>query len=213
MVDHTQYLPADTHGLELVDVDEDGRLDLLTQDGAYPFGKVNIAIGDGRGGFVDRTWRRMSWSLAGPLARSSMSLADLDADGDLDLLVASTLYFNKHRHAEAKSLARIGRDFVFDVVAEPGYGTTSYAAVPILATSKLHNGLRLGSYGILRLNPRGLVPLLASGLANGVARIRLPLPRHNALLGRRLYLQTALLPTQNPNAARLTRLIEEEVVR
>ena len=212
LVDHAQLKAADTQKLALVDVDEDGKLDLLTQPGDFPLGQVRVALGDGRGNFVESA-KRSDRLAHGVLWGSSLRVADFDADGDQDLVVAAALYFNKHRHAEAKSLARIGNDFVFDVITEPGYGTQSMVAVPIFGARKLHNGIRVGSFGILRLNPGLLIAGSAVPTDRGLARIGLPIPRTASLVGVELLLQAALLPSSNPNAARLTRLIEEPILR
>ncbi len=71
---------ADTHAIDLGDIDGDGRLDLVA---ATAQGE-RLLFGDGRGGFRDVT--------AGNLPSASnedvtaVLLADLDGDGDLDLL-------------------------------------------------------------------------------------------------------------------------------
>jgi FG-GAP-like repeat len=79
------------------DVDGDGDLDLVIGNGNNP---NQLLLNDGNGSFIDATAGRLpspSWN-----GTSSVDLADVDGDGDLDLLVSNTngtnrLYLNDGR--------------------------------------------------------------------------------------------------------------------
>ncbi|RTQ53384.1 T9SS type A sorting domain-containing protein [Hymenobacter gummosus] len=71
----------------LADIDNDGDLDLLTSNagsGSNPSGSVSVSRNNGTGGFGIYT----SYSVG--LNPTELVLADVDADGDLDLLTANT---------------------------------------------------------------------------------------------------------------------------
>jgi len=68
-------LPSAGKALEVGDVNGDGHADVLAVQGS-----VEVLLGDGQGGLT----RRQSLSMGNS---SALHLADLDADGDLDLLV------------------------------------------------------------------------------------------------------------------------------
>ena len=82
-----------TYAVELSDVDKDGDLDLVLGIGAYPNA---LLLNDGKGRFSKAPYTMM------PGTRSStraIALADLDGDGDLDLVTGNMLdpsrvYFN-----------------------------------------------------------------------------------------------------------------------
>ncbi|MEM7199025.1 MAG: VCBS repeat-containing protein [Planctomycetota bacterium] len=83
----TTHLPGPSSGTDAVafgDVDADGDLDLLLAQGAYSgFARDLLYVNDGAGHFADVTSTQMptraEWS-------SSLSVGDVDADGDLDVV-------------------------------------------------------------------------------------------------------------------------------
>lgn len=70
--------------LRLVDLDEDGNLDIVTANGRR--NRIEILFGDGRGGFSPGP----SLSLEPGLDRYSFALGDVDGDGHLDLVSAGS---------------------------------------------------------------------------------------------------------------------------
>ena len=72
-----------TTGTTFADVDNDGDADLLVGTHGGP---VTLWLNDGRGHFTDGT---AASGLSGGYAATTMTLADVDRDGDLDLYVAT----------------------------------------------------------------------------------------------------------------------------
>ena len=73
-----------SNDVALADVDGDATLDLITADGSPH--TVSVLLGDGAGGFSLHASLATHATLIGP---SSVGAADLDADGDLDLVTAN----------------------------------------------------------------------------------------------------------------------------
>ena len=80
-----------THGHAIVcgDVDGDGDLDIVFGNGVYYGGPNQLLINDGSGGFSARILP------GGSAVTTSLAFADLDADGDLDLLVGNCPSFGQ----------------------------------------------------------------------------------------------------------------------
>lgn len=73
-----------THAVVCGDVDGDGDLDIVFGNGFHMGGPNQLLINDGSGGFSARTLPGGSSAVT-----TSLAFADLDADGDLDLLVGN----------------------------------------------------------------------------------------------------------------------------
>jgi hypothetical protein len=83
--DASARLPAGatSNALAVIDLDADGAPDLLIGN----IGTNRVLINDGSGGFADRTEAR--WPQSGPSRTQDLELADVDKDGDLDVIVAN----------------------------------------------------------------------------------------------------------------------------
>ena len=79
------------HSLALGDVDGDSDLDLVVGIGGSFPGQSRLYVNNGTGTFTDATASRMP---AGSYQTTSLTLGDVDGDGDLDLLVGNLLYSN-----------------------------------------------------------------------------------------------------------------------
>lgn len=83
--DSSRRLATDdvSNALAVLDLDGDGAMDLLTGN----IGTDRVLINDGRGRFRDETAQR--WPQDGASRTQDLELADVDADGDLDVVVAN----------------------------------------------------------------------------------------------------------------------------
>ena len=79
-----------THAVVCGDVDGDGDLDIVFGNGFHMGGPNQLLINDGSGGFSARTLPGGSSAVT-----TSLAFADLDADGDLDLLVGNCPTFQQ----------------------------------------------------------------------------------------------------------------------
>ena len=121
---------TDTLDVDLVDIDADGDLDLIVIEGtASPAPRPNLLfVNDGTGHFSDETFLRLP---PGPPANSTeVEAADVDGDGDLDLLIANLgpnqLFLNDGNgfftDASATHLPPPDPNFLNDISAEARFG-------------------------------------------------------------------------------------------
>src|SRR5690606_1082920 len=227
--DITPRLPSatpDFWGPDFGDIDADGDIDIVIA--SYPqqiapgaWRVVHQWINDGTGHFIDVTASTMpvfegnAW---GPYFVALQHLADLDSDGDLDIIVTghgglvnpphnNEIYWNLTRHVYAPAPARPGASYTVDFYARPGHGILPAAS---LAPARIP----LGDLGILGLDPALLIsgPGLLIG-PSGKASITLTVPNDPKLVGHRLYWQAIDFATTPPYRMRLTNTFEEEIVR
>jgi FG-GAP-like repeat len=169
--------------LELVDADRDGDLDLVV--GAFFLGQANVVLlflNDGAGNFTLAESFPIGWSWR-------VSLADLDRDDDVDLIVPGPrILTNVTRQIAKGSILRAGRVVSLDLYGPASGSWTLYAST--------------GS-GILQIPPIGTVLLDLAGLqafgsgtfsTAGTAMLSALLPPAPALVGFTTYLQALVGP-------------------
>jgi len=89
---------TDTRGIELGDVDSDGDLDVFvaksdTLATIFSSGEPNrLLLGDGTGAFVDATLTNLPVVGTDGDNSQDVELADVDGDGDLDVIVANSVF-------------------------------------------------------------------------------------------------------------------------
>jgi hypothetical protein len=197
-----QFLPS--RGLALGDYDADGDLDLVF---ANEDALNGVFRNDGPAvGFVDLSssaWDGFRDTTA------AIALADMDGDGDLDVLVgnrageADRLLFCLSRQLDVPLPVREGRSFVVEAYARPA-----------LPGSRAHLWFALSDappfllppLGGLRLDPRGLLDLgdAAIAPASGRADFVLRMPVSTGLVGLPLFFQSLVYAPIAPAGARLT---------
>jgi hypothetical protein len=102
-----------TQDLELGDVDGDGDLDLVIGNES----NNRLLINDGRGFFTDESAARLGPMTPGKEMTREADLADVDGDGDLDLLFANAI-FAQGNDPQDRLLLNDGDGFFTDVTSE-----------------------------------------------------------------------------------------------
>jgi hypothetical protein len=177
-----------TYDARLVDVDDDGALDLLV--GMYGGGD-RLWLNDGSGRFTDAPSR---FAATGPNQSFSYATGDVDGDGDQDVFTSEIgMLLNLHRQGHAPLLARPGRTYLLDFHSRPGYGGATHFALPLLS----HAGGRTAvpPFGVLGLSPTALLmlPLTVIPPAAGKGTLALTIPNDPSLRGGTLFFQGLIL--------------------
>ncbi len=169
------------------DVDEDGDSDLL-------FGANLLYLNDGTGVFQLASSRVPP---PPPFFSPVATLADIDCDGDFDLLTAERVLLNLHRQIQAPELAFPGGAFPIELFAQPGYATTPQAALVLLGSRELVPRLSVPPFGMLGVDPQRAVVLGPVFLSPPAGRASLPLaiPNVASLQGLGLFAQGLFAPT------------------
>ncbi|MBK8098077.1 MAG: VCBS repeat-containing protein [Planctomycetes bacterium] len=172
----------DVRSLICRDFDGDGALDLLLTSSA-----VSLFLNNGTGTFRDATAER------GPLPTACLAAADIDGDGDPEILDGRHVWINRHRQLEVTTMPILGGRLALSFVGEPGYGSGAVIAVPTLGLVRSSRG-RPWVDGRFLPEPAGSVPLAAMVSAFGqTATSSLPIPNDQALSGLRLQIQGVVI--------------------
>ena len=105
--DVSSRLPTDdeSNALAVFDIDDDGALDILTGN----IGVDRVLLNDGSGGFRDGTAEH--WPQGGESRTQDLELADIDADGDLDVIVGNEgqnqLFINANNRLSDETARRL----------------------------------------------------------------------------------------------------------
>lgn len=165
---------------ELVDLDGDGDLDVVSRGLWANLGDGTFASGAPLGFELNQTLQGADWQ--SPI---TAAVGDLDADGDLDVLYDRLILFESRMRATTwRSLAGLGRPLVLGVHGEP---VTPW----VLGWSLGSTSIALPPFGMLQLDPTAL-RLAGAGLLSdeGVATPSMLVPPNESLLGIELHWQS-----------------------
>jgi hypothetical protein len=196
---------ATSFSVALVDVDQDGDLDLFASTATST---LVLYLNDGTGHF------QLAKALVQVMITSIKHLvvADLDEDGDADLLTDQVGLFNRHRQLQAPFLARPGQPFVLRAHFSRGPGSGAAWGFTMVAGGRGH--LPLPPYGVFGLDAASAVPLGGTAINQpaGIGDQAFLMPADRALLGSRLFFQGLVVPVGDPLGARLTNVLIETVL-
>lgn len=211
-------LPPDldnTWSVTFADFDLDGDADILMLNFSLrtiTTGKARAYLeNNGKGIFTDKTNLRIGlpWSLT-PLP----AVADVDRDGDIDVVFGRRVYKNRFQQIHAPRLARLGQTYEVLFFAETAYGRMPRLAFPLLSLSALQRPVRISPLGWLFLSPAQLYVGAPFTVPNDQAyRYRFPLPRQPALIGLTIHTQGLFLHGTTAASARLGNWIRDRILR
>lgn len=178
----TQLPLVNEESYDVVVLDLDGDLDLdlrFVSPSALPWGGGRVYLNDGLGNYTEGAGEFVGSSF------DNIEVADLDLDGDLDMVNWHSVAWNTTRHLTWRAAPGIGNSIAFDVRG-PQAGdpwTVAYSAAPLQVP--------VAPFGVLQLNPFFGYGVLGSGLldADRKAQPEAPIPNAPALVGSTLYLQ------------------------
>jgi hypothetical protein len=197
-----------TQTTALADIDGDGFPDLCR--GTANYGTPTLARNNGAGVFVDATYRLPPLSALAGLVRA----ADLDADGDPDLVltglgVPPQVLWNGHRQLSLASAPTVGGVLAYDLSAEPGYGASLRVGVLSVCLFRLPSRVLAAPWGWLEIDISG--PMVQTAIlfqpGDPAQRAAFAVPANPWLLGLPLHAQAFVDVYPNPLAVRLTALV------
>ncbi len=197
-----------TQTTALADIDGDGFPDLCR--GTANYGTPTLGLNNGSGVFTDATSRLPPLSALAGLVRA----ADLDADGDADLMltglgVPPQVLWNGHRHLSIATAPTIGGVLAYDLSAEPYYGSSLRVGLLTICLFRLPGRVAAAPWGWLEIDLAG--PMVQSAVlfqsGDPPQRASFPVPNSPWLIGLPLYAQGFVDVYPNPNHVRLTALV------
>lgn len=194
-----------TLGLALFDVDDDGDLDLVETDSS---GDPDVVLNDGHGVFQSVGAARIDFPTS---LRGRLRTADIDGDGDIDLLAEPpALRIDRARQLEAPFAARLGGTFTLRGWIEPGYGDAHSDLWVWYALDRLPSPIALPPFGTLHLDPFTLIYERRLTTTAGFVDHVVQVPNLAALVGVRLQIQAAHVQQVGP---RFGNLLDERIGR
>jgi len=190
----------------ILDMDEDGRHDLvacgITASGVY---YLTTYLNQGA-----LTFQEDASLVQGGVGLLAFALfpADMDGDGDTDLVVAGHYAFpyfawglkvmmHRHRHFLPAAAPTIGMPWPIDLWAWPGQ-------LVLPALSGAPSRFDLGPLGVFGLDPASTVVLPPLDMPTCRRTVTVPIPNHASLRGHSLYWQALVLDPTRPAQTHLT---------
>ncbi len=205
-----------TDGLAFGDVDGDGDLDLVAGNYFWAGQANRLFVNDGAGTFADATVLRLPMTGHNT---ADAALADLDGDGDLDLVCAAMpggnilpgrnrLYTNLLRQLEAPRPYQIGQTWTLEAYVRHRQATAIDFALPVVSLAAA--AVPVPPFGIAGVDPNLAIalPLIAIPQPQGVGALNLPVPVLSGLIGTPLYAQALLVSSALP--PRLSNVVPDE---
>ena len=198
-----------TAAVTSIDADQDGDLDLalLEAYGIDPVrledspDQVRILLNDGSGSFLsqDSVNGGALLSLSIQDGGGALTRADVDGDGDADLVCESRVLVNLSLQLHVAQVPRLGQRLDIEGYAAPG-------AQILLGASLGETALPLGALGLLRLDPSTAIVITSGNLdPQGKSTYSVPVPSTPSLLGFTTYWQALVTsPTHLTGAERVT---------
>ncbi|MEM7205430.1 MAG: VCBS repeat-containing protein [Planctomycetota bacterium] len=200
------------------DYDEDGDVDIIQSPLRGAATGTALLVNDGNAHFVDA-----AAELLEPIAQAVIREArDFDGDGDVDLLLSENtpaddaVHVNLRRQLRTPDLARLGREFRFELFARPGFAAQSCIGVTFVASRLMPRPIAVPTFGRLALDLTTALTLPAVPIPApaGRAEFATRLPRAPALLGATLYAQSLVIGTATPAGVHeLTNVVADTIGR
>ncbi|HEU4419106.1 MAG TPA: VCBS repeat-containing protein, partial [Planctomycetota bacterium] len=185
---------AHTTSVQLVDVDEDGDLDLVRGGNPQP----NLCVNDGAGTFTLAPGRLPPLQNVTALARAG----DVDSDGDADIVLVTAgqpgmILWNRHRHVSVPAPPAIGQNWTVELWGQPGYGAGTRVAALGIGLFRFPQALVVPPLGALWLDVGGPFVLEPALIAPGAGAVPLvfPIPPAPSIIGVALHSQALIEET------------------